>query len=66
MGASTRVRVKPGEAVAIAGVTETSDSRGAGFPPSARAESGATDSAMVVRVTPFESSYDSVPAARER
>lgn len=54
-GASTQVRVKPGESVAIAGVSEASDSRGAGFPPSARAETGASDSAVVVRVTPFES-----------
>lgn len=66
MGAATRVRVRPGEAVAIAGVTETSDSRGAGFPPSARAESGATDSATIVRVTPFESGGATLPAAPDR
>ncbi len=66
LGAATQIRVRPGESVAIAGVTESSDSRGASFPPSARAESSASDSAMIVRVTPFESSYDAVPAARKR
>jgi type II secretory pathway component GspD/PulD (secretin) len=61
LGSSTQIRVKPGESVAIAGITDASDERGAGFPPSAHAESGGSDSAIIVRVTPFES----VPASPE-
>lgn len=62
LGASTQIRVKPGESVAIAGISESRDERGAGFPPSASAESSASDSATIVRVSPLES----VPAAPER
>jgi hypothetical protein len=61
-GASTRVRVRPGESLAIAGVGETSEERGVSLPPGARAESRGNDSAVILRVTPFES----VPAAPER
>jgi type II secretory pathway component GspD/PulD (secretin) len=62
MGAATRVRVRPGESIALAGVDESSDSRGASLPPGASAAAGTSDSAIVVRVTPFES----LPAAPER
>jgi type II secretory pathway component GspD/PulD (secretin) len=62
LGAATRVRVKPGESIALAGVDESAESRGASFPPGAGAASRADDSAIVVRVTPFES----LPAAPER
>ncbi|MFI5314886.1 MAG: secretin N-terminal domain-containing protein [Myxococcota bacterium] len=55
-GAATQIRVKPGEALAIAGVDEQRDSRGASFPPGAHADSAASDSTLVVRVTPLESS----------
>jgi type II secretory pathway component GspD/PulD (secretin) len=62
LGAATQVRVRPGESVALAGVDEEREERGAGFPPAARAASGASDSVVVVRVTPFES----LPAAPAR
>jgi type II secretory pathway component GspD/PulD (secretin) len=62
LGASTQIRVRPGESVAIAGISDGSEARDAGFPPSAGTESGATDTATVVRVTPFD---DSMPAAPE-
>jgi hypothetical protein len=64
LGSSTQIRVKPGEAVAIAGITETRDERGAAFPASARASSAASDSATVVRVTPFESGVPAAPESR--
>jgi len=61
-GASTRLRVRPGESLAIAGIAETGDEQGASLPPGVHAESRSNDSAVIVRVTPFES----VPAAPER
>jgi type II/III secretion system protein len=59
LGAATQVRVRPGESLALAGVAEEAAERGAGFPPGAHAESGTSESVIVVRVTPFES----LPAA---
>jgi type II secretory pathway component GspD/PulD (secretin) len=61
LGASTQIRVKPGESVAIAGIRDGSEARGAGFPPSAGTESGASDTATVVRVTPFDNSMPAAP-----
>ena len=61
LGASTQIRVKPGESVAIAGITESRDERGASFPPSARSSSGASDSVTIVRVTLFDSSLPAAP-----
>ena len=61
-GAATQVRVRPGESVAIAGVDESGESRGASLPASAHASSSASDSALVVRVIPM----DELPASRAR
>ena len=58
-GASTQVRVRPGEAVAIAGVDDAGESRGASLPPRVHASASSGDSAIVVRVTPL----DEVPAS---
>jgi len=61
-GAATQVRVKPGEAFALAAIGEEGSERSASLPPGARAQAGSSDSAIVVRVTPFES----LPAAPAR
>jgi type II secretory pathway component GspD/PulD (secretin) len=61
-GATTQVRVRPGESVAIGGITRSAESAGADvFRGAARAD--ATDeSLLVVRVTPL----DDAPASRGR
>ena len=61
-GAATQVRVRAGEAVALAGVAETRASRGESLPPGAHASAGSSDAALVVRVVPV----DEVPAAPAR
>lgn len=61
-GAATQVRVRAGEAVALAGVAEAGESAGASLPPDARASARSSDAALVVRVTPV----DEIPAAPAR
>jgi hypothetical protein len=48
--------------VAIAGVDESGESRGASLPASAHASASASDSALVVRVIPM----DELPASPAR
>ena len=60
-GASTQIRVKPGESVAIGGVTRQEQSAGADLFRGAGRESLASESLLVVRVTPLD---DATPASR--
>jgi len=53
-GAATRVRVSPGETMAIGGVTGSESTSGIELPIGAVRESGASDSLLVVRVTPLD------------
>jgi type II secretory pathway component GspD/PulD (secretin) len=61
-GASTRVRVRPGESVAIGGITRSVRSEDANVPRGAGREDAVNESLLVVRVTPI----DDAPAARGR
>jgi len=60
-GASTQIRVKPGESVAIGGVTRQERSAGADVLRGAERGSAASESLLVVRVTPLA---EAPPAAR--
>jgi Flp pilus assembly secretin CpaC len=60
-GASTQVRVRPGESVAIGGVTRQESSAGADVFHGAERGSGANESLLVLRVTPLD---DARPASR--
>ncbi len=59
--ASTRVRVRPGESVAIAGVSGSEASSGMDFPSGAARESGASESLLVVRVTTLDDAKPATP-----
>ncbi|HTO69669.1 MAG TPA: secretin N-terminal domain-containing protein [Myxococcota bacterium] len=54
MGASTRVRVRLGESLALASVTDAGSSAGADVFHGAQARSESSDSVMLVRVTPAD------------
>jgi type II secretory pathway component GspD/PulD (secretin) len=60
-GASTQIRVRPGESVAIGGVTRQERSAGADVLRGAERGSGANESLLLVRVTPLD---DAPPASR--
>lgn len=66
LGSATQVRVRPGESVALAGIGETRDARGASFPPGVHASHGTGDAAIVVRVTPFGRDRETLPASPDR
>jgi hypothetical protein len=60
-GASTQIRVRPGESVAIGGVTRREEGAGVDVFRGAGRGSGASESLLVVRVTPLD---DAPPATR--
>jgi Flp pilus assembly secretin CpaC len=62
-GASTQIRVRPGESVAIGGVTREETSSGADAFQGAGRAAGSSDTLLVVRVTPLD---DGAPASRGR
>lgn len=62
-GASTQIRVSPGESVAIGGVTRQESSAAADVFRGAGRSAGSSDSLMLVRVTPLD---DAPPASRGR
>jgi hypothetical protein len=62
-GASTQIRVRPGESVAIGGVTREETSAEADAFRGAERSAGSSDSLLVVRVTPLD---DAAPASRGR
>ncbi|MEX2208748.1 MAG: secretin N-terminal domain-containing protein [Myxococcota bacterium] len=62
-GASTQIRVSPGESVAIGGVTREESSAAADLFQGAGRSAGSSDSLMLVRVTPLD---DAPPATRGR
>ncbi len=62
-GASTQIRVRPGESVALGGVTRQETSSGSDVFRGAERGAAASESLLVVRVTPLD---DAPPAARGR
>ncbi len=62
-GASTQIRVNPGESVAIGGITREETSAGADAFQGAGRAAGSSESLLVVRVTPLD---DGAPASRGR
>ena len=60
-GSSTQIRVRPGESMAIAGVTGLGTSAEVELPRGARRESGASETLLLVRVTPLD---DAAPGSR--
>ena len=60
-GASTQIRVRPGESVAIGGLTRRESSAGADVFHGAERGAGASESLLVVRVTPLD---DAPPTSR--
>ena len=64
-GASTQIRVRPGESVAIGGVTRSSDGSSVDVFGGGATASGARESVLVVRVTELDDSGPA-PASRGR